>query len=43
MCLFWGRLMIDLLSALPQYNVANKKVLNALNLPWLQSLVCVGE
>lgn len=24
------------------YNVANKKVLNALNLPWLQSLVCVA-
>ena len=25
------------------YNVANKKVLNALNLPWMQSLVCVGK
>eukprot|EP00284_Hemiselmis_tepida_P003038 CAMPEP_0174950930 /NCGR_PEP_ID=MMETSP1355-20121228/94586_1 /TAXON_ID=464990 /ORGANISM="Hemiselmis tepida, Strain CCMP443" /LENGTH=387 /DNA_ID=CAMNT_0016198567 /DNA_START=19 /DNA_END=1182 /DNA_ORIENTATION=- len=24
------------------YNVANKKALNALNLPWLQSLVCVA-
>jgi len=24
------------------YNVANKKALNALNLPWLQSLACVG-
>eukprot|EP00292_Cryptomonas_paramecium_P005438 CAMPEP_0113679144 /NCGR_PEP_ID=MMETSP0038_2-20120614/10418_1 /TAXON_ID=2898 /ORGANISM="Cryptomonas paramecium" /LENGTH=403 /DNA_ID=CAMNT_0000597017 /DNA_START=109 /DNA_END=1320 /DNA_ORIENTATION=+ /assembly_acc=CAM_ASM_000170 len=24
------------------YNVANKKALNALNLPWMQSLACVG-
>jgi hypothetical protein len=24
------------------YNVANKKALNALNMPWLQSFACVG-